>query len=300
MDKIFLKFRLLIIIIFVCNLSFAQLSKKSNDSLTKKEHRNEVKEERKAALKASHKQFVFKGSYVFSNLSTDLVFGIPYSDGLFNANLSLEDDFGLASNKSFFTGSFMYFITPRSGLYAQYYGINRENDYTTTKENIFLGQTIPAGSEITAYFDTQVFSVGYLLTILRDSKVFFGAYFNVFIMDLATGVYTEERRIDETLEYFLPLPNFGLMANFEIAPWLYFDFAVGFFALDIKDIYFSGNIYNLNTALLFKPKDWFGLSLSYEMFDIDVSDRYDIGDTYIPFSIKYHFSGPAVGVSFNF
>jgi hypothetical protein len=56
----------------------------------------------------------------------------------------------------------------------------------------------------------------------------------------------------------------------------------------------------VNAALVFKPIDWFGLSLSYELFDVNVSDRYDIGDTDIPYSIKYHFSGPALGLSFNF
>ena len=98
----------------------------------------------------------------------------------------------------------------------------------------------------------------------------------------------------------MPLPNFGLVASFEIAPWLYFDAAMGFFGLDIKEIYFSGSIYNINAEMVFKPTDWLGLSAGYEIFDIDVSDRYDIGDTYIPYSVKYHFSGPSLGLTFNF
>jgi len=300
MNKLFLKFSLYIFVFLIYNLSFAQLAKKSNDSLTGKEHRKEVREKRKATLKTSHARFVIKGSSVFANLQSDMQFGIPYTDGLLTANLSLESDFGLADYKTFFTGSFIYFMTPRSGLYAQYYGIHRQNEHTTLKEYIFLDQTIPVGTDITAYFNTNVFSLGYLLTIMRDSRAFLGAYFNIFFMDLQTGVYTKGNNIDEELEFLLPLPNFGLIANFEIAPWLYFDFAVGFFALDIKDIYFSGSIYSLNTALIFKPLNWLGLSLSYEMFDVNVSDRYDIGDTYIPYSVKYHFSGPALGLSFNF
>ena len=135
---------------------------------------------------------------------------------------------------------------------------------------------------------------------MRDSRVFFGAYFNIFFMDLATGVYTKENRIDEELDFLLPLPNFGLIANFEITPWLYFDAAVGFFALDLKSSYFSESVYNVNAALVFKPLDWLGLSLSYKMFDVSVSDRYDIGNTYIPYTIEYHFSGPAAGLTFNF
>ena len=300
MKNLYSKLILFIIAFFIYNVSFAQLAKKENDSLTHKEHREAVKEERKAALKASHKRFVLKGASLFANLRTDMTFGIPYTDGFLTANLSLEDNFGLASHKTFFTGTFMYFITPRSGLYAQYYGIDRQNSHTTLKEYIFLGHTIPAGTDITAYFNTHVFSFGYLLTILRDSRVFLGAYFNIFFLDLQTGVYTEENRIDEKIEFLLPLPNFGISASFEVLPWLYFDASAGLFALNLENNYFEGSVYNVNGALIFKPLHWFGVSLSYEMFNIDVSDRYDIGDTYIPYSVKYHFSGPAVGLSFNF
>lgn len=294
------KLALFIIAFFIYTISHAQLAKNSNDTLSHKEHIKEVREERKIALKESHVRFVFKGTSIFANLKTDMQFGIPYTDGFLSANLSLEDNFGLDSRKTFFTGSFLYFITPRSGLYVQYYGINRQNNHTTLKDYIFFGHEIPAGTDITAYFNTNVFSFGYLLTILRDSRVFLGAYFNIFFMDLATGVYTENNIIDEKLEYLLPLPNFGLIANFELLPWLYFDASLGFFALDLKDSDFAGSVYNLNGALVFKPLHWFGVSVSYEMFNVDFSDRFDVGDTYIPYSIKYHFSGPAVGLSFNF
>ncbi len=301
MKKLFLKLTLFVITFLAYNISIAQFAEKTNDTLTKKEHKEAVKALRKKTLKASHKRFVFKGASVFADLRTDMTFGIPHTDGLLTANLSLENDFGMANQKTFFTTSFQYFITPRSGLYAQYYGINRRNNHTTLKELIFLGQIIPAGTDINAYFNTQVFSVGYLLTIMRDSRVFFGAYFNIFFMDLATGVSTEEvLRIDENLDFLLPLPNFGLIANFEIKHWLYFNASVGFFALDFKDINFAGSIYNVNAALVFKPIDWFGLALSYEMFNVNVNGRYDIGNTYIPYSLKYNFNGPALGLSFNF
>lgn len=300
MKNTILKSVLFLVIFFISNFSFAQHAKKTNDSLTHKEHRLEVKAERKAVLKASHKRFVLKGTSVFANLNTDMVFGIPETNGLLSANLSLEDNVGLVNNKTFFTGSFIYFITPRSGLYAQYYGIDRQNSHTTLEEYIFLDHTIPAGTDITTIFNTHVLSVGYLLTILRDNRVFLGAYFNIFFMDLQAEVYTKDNKRDEKLDFLLPLPNFGIIANFEIMPWLYFDAAIGFFALDLQNINFSGGIYNVNAALVFKPTNWFGLSLNYEMFDVNMSDRYDIGDTYIPYSIKYHFSGPALGLSFNF
>lgn len=296
----FLKSTLFLITFFIGHIAMAQFAEKEIDTLTRKGHRAFVKTERKSALKASHKQFIFKGTSVFANLRTDMVFGIPYTDGFLSANLSLENNFGLAEKKNFFTGSFQYFITPRSGIYAQYYGIKRSSEYTTEKDFIFLDKPIPIGIDVTTYFNTQVYSIGYLLTIMRDSRVFFGVYLNIFFMDLETGIYTRDKQIDEAIEFLLPLPNFGLVYSFELRSWLYFNGSVGFFALDLKNTDFGGSIYNLNADLIFKPTHWIGISLSYELFNVNVDGREDVGDTYIPYTVKYKFSGPALGLSFNF
>jgi hypothetical protein len=272
-------------------------SEKIKDTVTKKEQRIEEKAERKTALKASDHRFIIKGASFFANLNTTVSFELP-PDGLLSANLSLENDFGLADNKVFFIGTFLVFITPRSGLYAQYYNLSRQNSITTEKEYIFLDYKIPVGSEITAFFDTKVFSIGYLLTILRDSKVFLGAYFNVYFMDIGTGVYTNGNNLNKKVEFVAPLPNFGFIASFEIAPWLYLDANVGFFTISLSD--FGGSVYDLSTALTFKPTNWLGLSVSYQFFDVNVDTVVDVFNAEIPTNIDYHFSGPALGLTFNF
>ena len=293
-----LKFTFLIL--FIYTTSFAQNidnknDKNLNDTVTKKENRIEQKKQKKTELKESQHRFNIKVTSVFADLSTDVSFTLP-PDGLFSANLSLEDNFGLDDKKVFVLGSFLYFITPRSGLYAQYYNISRENTHTTEKEYTFLDHTIPIGSELTGYFDTKVFSLGYLLTVMRDKKVFLGIYLNVFFMDLQTGVYTSTYFIDEEVKLFLPLPNVGIIAHFELKPWLYFDGNIGFFSVTLQDIPFAASIYNVSAALVFKPAKWLGISASYEMFTVDV----DFNTDNIPTNIDYNFQGPALGLSFNF
>ncbi|MBE9490207.1 MAG: hypothetical protein IMY67_07950 [Bacteroidetes bacterium] len=208
-----------ILFIFVIQFTYAQNTENSEvkevDTIPKKEHKKENKEERKVVLKDSRQRFRIKGTSVFANLSTTLSFQLP-PNGHLSANISLENDFGLDDKSAFFVGSLLYFITPRSGLYAQYYNIARQNVHVTENEYTFLDHTIPEGSEIMAYFNTRVISVGYLLTVLRDSKVFLGTYFNVYVMDIGTGVYTSERIIDEDINFVAPLPNFGIIASFTL------------------------------------------------------------------------------------
>ncbi len=293
----------LTLLIFVTHFSYAQNIEnpelKKADTISKKEQKKENKEERKVILKESRQRFRIKGTSFFANLNTTLSFQLP-PNGHLSANISLEDDFGLEDRRSFFVGAFLYFITPRSGLYAQYYNITRQNVHVTKKEYTFLDHTIPVGSEITAYFNTRVLSVGYLLTILRDSNVFLGAYFSVYFMDIGAGVYTSESIINENINFVAPLPNFGVIANFKLYPWLFFDANLGFFSISLEDIPFGASIYNVSVALVFKPTKWLGISTSYEMFDVNIDTAFDVASSEIPTNIEYHFKGPALGLLFSF
>ena len=69
-----------------------------------------------------------------------------------------------------------------------------------------------------------------------------------------------------------------MIANFELLKWLYFDATVRFFAVDLGEIPFGAGIYNISTSLVFKPINWLGLSLSYELFDVNVEAEFDVDD----------------------
>ena len=116
------KIIILVLFIFVTSFIFAQnsenLENKNIDTISKKESRKETRKDKKVDLKASNERFKITGTSVFANLSTTVSFQLP-PNGNLSANISLEDDFGLDNRKSFFVGSALLFITPRSGLYAQ-------------------------------------------------------------------------------------------------------------------------------------------------------------------------------------
>ena len=264
----------------------------SKDTLKTKEIRKAKKEKEKLELRHSHSRFTIKMDYVYANLDTKATFQI--NDGIFSVSLGLEDNFGLPGQKNFFTGSFSYRITPRSGIYALYYGINRQEVHIADQDYYFLDDTIPAGTSITSFFNTQVISAGYLLSILKNPDAYLGAYFNIYFMVLETGVYSNSKAIDANVELLAPLPNFGLLVAFRLTNWLYLDGSIGFFSLQTKD--FGGAIHNYNVSLVFKPIHWLGINLSYKQFDVNVNFLSNNIETVI----DYNFRGPSLGLSFTF
>ena len=271
------------------NYSSIEISK---DTLKTKESRKAKKKKEKLELRHSHSRFSIKMDYVFANLDTKATFQI--NDGIFNVSIGLEDNFGLPGQKNFFTGSFSYRITPRSGIYALYYGINRQESHVADQDYYFLDDTIPAGTSITSFFNTQVISAGYMLSILKNPDAYLGAYFNIYFMMLETGVYSNSKTIDADVGLLAPLPNFGLLVAFRLTDWLYLDGSIGFFSLQTKD--FGGAIHNYDVSLVFRPIHWLGINLSYKQFDVNVNFLSNNIETVI----DYNFKGPSLGLSFIF
>ena len=258
------------------------------DSLT----RHEKRMIRRIELKQSKTRCNFSAAAVFASLQTKVSFESPA--GLLSANVGLEKHLGLPSEKIFYTAGFRYRFTPASGIYATYYGINRKGEQVTTQDIIFLKDTIKAGQHITAWFNTQVISVGYMLSIMQDPKAFLGLFINVSLTNIKTGVQSDIGKIDQQVKLIALFPNFGVIADFRILRWLSFAGDIGFFSLHTDS--FGGTIYDLKVGLAAKPVRWLGLSLAYQEFDVNLF----FPDDKITVRAEYNFRGPALGIHFIF
>ncbi len=139
----------------------------------------------------------------------------------------------------------------------------------TDKDYIFKNDTIPAGTDVKAHFNTQVISAGYLFSVLRDPNAFLGFYFNIYFMFLETGVKSDLGSINSNVKLAAPLPNLGILASFRLTKWFNLNGGVGFFSLNTSD--FGGSLYNFDISLMTKPLPWLGISLSYQEFDVSVT-----------------------------
>jgi hypothetical protein len=215
-------------------------------------------------------------------------------DELLTATVGLEDNLGLPGKRTFLTAVFIHRFTPVSGIYVNYYGINRTEHHETERDIIFHSDTIPAGTKSNVFFNTQVVSMGYLLSLKQDPNAFLGAYFNLYLMWLQTGVSSDIGSIDTKVSFAAPLPNFGLVAMFRLNSWLHLEGNVGFFSLKMDE--FDGTLFDFNMSLNFKPTNWLGFSVSYQEFDIRVGFPYESIHT----TVDYNFRGPALGLNFTF
>jgi len=293
------------ILIFISTSVFAGnnsylLEELSKDSLKKSETHKEKKEDKKQKRKAGiqtmkdlNSRFIISVNNVFASLDTRVTF--KGHDNIFNLSLGLEENLGLPSQRVFIAGSFMYRITPRSGLYMEYYGINRRETHTANEEFIWEKDTISVGDSFSAYFNTQVASAGYMLSALKAPDAFLGFYFNLYLMYVKTGINTDIGDISGEIGLTVPLPNIGVIGMFKLTKWLNFNTTLGIFSLNTKN--FGGTIYSLNISFLFKPVPWMGISLSYREFDVSFYDSLTQDTSY---EIEYNFKGPALGLMFVF
>ena len=283
-----------LIIFFTESLSLnAQVTDTSGtgNNLTKKELRKE--EKRKARKEIESRFFInFKTTYAF--LKTQLQFTTP--QGLLSFHVGLENNLGLEDNSWFISGSFIYRISPKSGLFGMYYGLKRQSTHTVTEDIIFPEDTIKAGSCISPFFTTYVYSFGYLLSLLDTKKSFLGIFFNVYMMDIKTGIKSDfNTNHDLNYRFLAPLPNLGLVMNFRFTKWfhLYGEFGT-FFINNINGIGVS--VHDMELYANFMPTKWLGLSIGYQGFNVNVTSY--VHD--YKMDITYSFKGPSAGISLKF
>lgn len=264
----------------------------SADSLSKKQTKKiERKEWRQQAHQNNQKYFI-QTLLMYATLKTDVTFNRP--GGIISATIGLEEHLKLPDHKNMLFCSFLGRITPNSGIFAQYYGLNRTQTKTFNQDLIFFEDTIPAGTTSQIYFNTQMFSFGYILSLLKKPDVFLGVYFNIIVMYLDLGVQSDIGNIDAADDPLLPFPNFGLVAHFKLKDWLLLNGSVGFFGFRVNAM--NESLYDLILGLEFKPKTWFGISIGYQEFDVKALFPQENIDV----EVNYNFRGPAIGLNFSF
>lgn len=290
-NQIRIVFLTLLLGLFYSTPSMAQIDSLSLSQTSKIKQRRNANKEWRHAARESHSQYFLKINYVNAFLETNV--STQLLGGILTANLSFEDQLNLPNKSSLITASFLGRITPNSGIYASYYGLNRSTSFSTNQEYIFLGDTIPSGVEGNAWFNNQMLSLGYLLSLVKRSDSFLGIYFNMFFMDIDAGLYSDYFEIDKQLEAILPFPNFGFVLSYELKEWLLLEGHVGFFAF--KNHSLDESLYDFSINLTFKPYDWLGINLSYKEFNVKVLAPQNNVDV----AVQYGFRGPAFGLVFS-
>jgi hypothetical protein len=283
--------------VLICFFAFpvlimAQSTISNNSSRLNTNKKKIRKETRKKARKEMPERFRIGlyGTYAFINSSAR--FEGPNS--ILSINIDLEEHLGLVSEKMIYYGTFVYHITPRSGINAMYYSLNREKDHVLDRDIIFLDDTIPKGQVLGAFMNTSIVSLGYIFSIIADENSFLGAFVNLYFANVKVGVNSDVLNVKKSSQYYAATPNFGVLANFKLKEWMSISGGIGFFFLDTED--WKGSFQDLQITADFSPQKWLGLSIGYQSFSIQGTFPQDNYTAHLNYSLM----GPAFGIKFKF
>ena len=275
--------------------SFAQ-NEVTIDSADKKQAKIEKKAERKEKRIYERKSLTQHFRIGLTGAYADLNSTIRFegSKGLFSTQVNFERHLGLEDRNMIIAGSFIYRITPRSGFGATFYRLYRQASTNLENDIVYEGDTLKKGLLVKGYFNTDVFTFGYLLSILKDQKSFMGAYFNLYLINVQAGIRSEVFEFDESTGLVTPLPNFGIIAAFQLKKWVGITGGIGVFALNTEGL--NGAFVDFNVEVEFNPTKWLGLTVGYYFFDVTIG--WPVED--FKAIINYNYTGPSVGIGFKF
>jgi hypothetical protein len=276
-------------------ISFHLISQDGNSldtTMTKKEIKELKKSIRKHERKNFHDHFLIGFGVTYADLNSSVRFEGP--NGIASTKIDMERHLGFDAVRMIYSGSFVYRITPRSGLYALYYQLHRKKEYMLDRDIIFLRDTIHRGVLAGGFFNTNVLSIGYLLSILTEEKSFLGIYFNTYITKIRAGVYSEVLNFEKEVGVYAPMPNIGILARFDLTNWLTVSGGAGVFFINAYGL--NGSFHDIHATVVLRPTKWLGLSLGYYIYDVNVGFPVEQFRAYV----NYNFSGPNLGLHFKF
>ena len=214
--------------------------------------------------------------------------------GILSTQINFEDHLGLDDTKNIYAVSVVTRLTPHSGLYGSFYSLNRKNTIILEDDYPIESDTLKKGMLVDGYFNTTVFSFGYLHSILKDDKAFLAAYVNLYVIKLSAGIRSEVFDINKSTVLLAPLPNFGVLAAFQLNRSFSIAGSLGIFFVDNEEM--TGTFIDANFGVSYNPVSWVGVSLGYYIFDVRVG--WPVEDV-IGYA-NYNYGGPALSLSFKF
>ncbi|MGD8981392.1 MAG: hypothetical protein PVH67_13350 [Desulfobacterales bacterium] len=166
------------------------------------------------------KKFNVDVGYLISGLNTDLELG---AKGL-GVKVDVEEALGMDTTNSVFKfKSFWRFTDNLKHKLGFEYSAYRRDGNRTILEDFTIEDdqgnqiTIPAGSQVSSYFDLDIYKFSYNYSFFQDDRIDLSAGLGFYWMPIGIGVNsTGLIAVNEDESFDAPLPTFALRADFAI------------------------------------------------------------------------------------
>lgn len=294
--SVVIKLIILILILFSPEI-FGQIDTIQLDKINvetkeiKKKERKEKRESDKEYVKG--RRFRIGTSFIFGHYKT--VTRIESPNGLLGVSLGFEELLGFDDTGVIPKFEFQYSFNRKSAIYAEFFRISRDSRLDVFEGFDWGDIEIPDDAGIVdLYFDTQIWSIGYMYSFINKPHAELSFFANVFVLGVKTGIDYKAENLKDDLDFTAPLPSFGYKFSYEILKRTRFGGSHSFFFLRIGD--YSGTIQSFCLFLDYEIKKWVRLGLAYNDFALNITTE---ADNYRGI-IEYGYKGAGLKMMFIF
>jgi hypothetical protein len=239
------------------------------------------------------------GSF-FANMETEV--RVDSSDGTFGTGISFERDLGLDDSKTRPMASAYWRFAKKHRLNFYYFNLDRSGDSISSVNIRFGDQTFQANLPLQAFFDVEIYNIGYSYSILFDAKKELSLGVALSFQDIAIGlqgtVQGQPREVSGTKSVLAPLPTVTGRFAYAITPKWIVDTGIGYFTLEVDTGggELNGDVIAANAGVRWQLLKHFHLGLLYQWFRVDVNTKGDVRQA----DFLYTYDGPLfyLGTSF--
>jgi hypothetical protein len=238
------------------------------------------------------------GTFLNSN---DLKIRVDGEAGDIGTKIDWSNTFG-AGEKSRFRLDGVWRFTPRHHLRVLVTDYSTSQTETLERDIEWGDDFIKAGSEATGEVGFSIAEVAYEYALKHTENVELaltaGIHYTSFeaklTADLDTSIGDLQGQLGGKASVDAPLPVFGARGMWRLGGDFYLDAMVQWFALSIDQ--YSGGLLNYRGAAIWQPKQWVGIGVGYDYFNVDV----DVKKTNFKGTMDWTYKGPQIFFNVGF
>lgn len=194
--------------------------------------------------------------------------------------IDLEDDLGFNEDVNLFRIEGYWRFAPKHRLYLGYYGFGRDTQKTLETEIEWDDKIFEVGVEIYSEWDIDFVYGKYGYSFIQGDKWEVSGSLGLYYLKNVIRIRGEARiegnggegevskEVSEEASLELPIPLFGLTAEYYITPKWRVIGNVSYFTISLNE--WDGSIFDFSTNLEYLFHKNFGIGLGYLYFDADV------------------------------
>ena len=216
-------------------------------------------------------------------------------------NINWENTFGGGDVTRFrFDGQWRF--ADRHKARFMWFSSTRDASRTLGEDIDWGDETFPVNARVKGEFGFDIYELAYEYAFLRRDSYEVSGTFGLHYTELELTMSAKaessggalDRDISESGNVGAPLPAFGVRGQWALPYDFWIDASAQWFALSIDE--YDGSLRDLRVTVTWQPKNWLGIGLGYNQFNVDV----DVEKDKFNGSLDWTYEGPMLYYSASF